>query len=470
VSRPSPPEGRPVAWEVTADLLARYDRSGPRYTSYPTAVEFHEGVGLEAYQERLEASTSRAPLSIYVHLPFCEERCLFCGCNVIISPDHARALPYLDLLRREMAMLADRLPGPRPLVQLHLGGGTPTYFAPRLLAGFVGELLALFPPTDDAELAVEVDPRVTSNEHVDLLAELGFNRISLGVQDFTPEVQGAIARRQSIEETARLIERARARGYRGVNVDLIYGLPYQRRETFRRTVEEVIELGVDRSAVYSFAHVPAMHPHMKRIPADALPPREEKLALFATARELFLEAGYEPIGMDHFARPDDEIARARREGRLSRNFQGYCVVAADDVVGLGTSAIGDLGDAYFQNAKKLNPYRHAIEQGRLPIERGVVLSADDRLRRDVIRHLMCNFRVDVGLIERRHGIEFRSYFAEDLAQLAEYERDGLVSVGVDAIEATPLGELFIRNLAMCFDRYLRPGASRVEGRPFSRTV
>lgn len=467
---PSSSEHRPVAWQVTADLLARYDRAGPRYTSYPTAVEFHEGVGAPLYEERLAASVPQAPLSIYVHLPFCEERCLFCGCNVIISPDHRRAVPYLDLLRREMSMLAERLPGPRPLVQLHLGGGTPTYFEPRLLEAFVAELLALFPPTPEAELAVEVDPRVTSEEHVDALAELGFNRISLGVQDFTPEVQEAIARVQSIEETARLIERARRRGYRGVNVDLIYGLPYQRRETFRRTVAQVLELGVDRSAVYSFAHVPAMHPHMKRIPSAALPPREEKLALFATARELFLEAGYEPIGMDHFARPDDEIALARRAGRLSRNFQGYCVVAAEDVVGLGTSAIGDLGNAYFQNAKKLNPYRHAIEERRLPIERGVVLSADDLLRRDVIRQLMCNFRVDVDLIERRHGIAFRSYFAEDLAELAEYERDGLVLVGAEAIAATPLGELFIRNLAMCFDRYLRPGASRVEGRPFSRTV
>jgi len=463
---------RPVARGVTAELLARHDRPGPRYTSYPTAVEFHEGVTADDYLARLGEADGLgdAPLSVYVHLPFCDERCLFCGCHVIISPDHAAAAPYLELLKREAELVADRLPHRRRFAQLHLGGGTPTYYSPEQLTGFLRHFLRLFRPLPGAELAVEVDPRVTTAAHIDALADLGFNRVSLGVQDFTPAVQQAVNRIQSLEQTAALVRRARERGFHGINVDLIYGLPLQTPETFERTVESVVDLGVDRAAVYSFAFVPWVRGNQKRIEEEALPSPETKLTLFALARERFLGAGYEPIGMDHFARPDDELARAKREGRLRRNFQGYAVIPGDDVIGLGISAIGDVRGAYFQNEKKLSTYREAVGAGRLPVARGVLRSADDEVRRAVIHELMCNFRVDTAAIGRRYGLDFERYFADDLALLRAEEAQGLARILPGRIEATPTGELFVRNLAMCFDRYMREKHAG-EARPvFSRTV
>jgi oxygen-independent coproporphyrinogen-3 oxidase len=463
---------RPVGREVTADLLRRYDRAGPRYTSYPTAAEFHAGVTAKLYAERLAEADALgdSPLSVYMHLPFCEHRCLFCGCHVIITPHKEKARPYLDLLRREIDLVGPRLGRRRCVSQLHLGGGTPTYFGPRELRGLLEHLFGYFRPIDGAELAVEVDPRVTTDEHVAELAELGFNRISLGVQDFTLAVQRAVERVQSVEQTARVIQHARRRGYRGVNVDLIYGLPLQTPETFERTVERVIELGVDRAAVYSFAWVPQGRGHQTRIDTARLPSAETKLGLFALARERFLAAGYEPIGMDHFARPDDELARARREHRLRRNFQGYTVIPAEDVIGLGISAIGDVRGAYVQNLKKLSTYGKAIGDGRLPTARGVVRSPDDEVRRSVIHELMCNFRVDMDSIERRHGLDFRQYFAAELVRLGEHEDQGLVVVQPTSLAATPVGELFVRNLAMCFDRYWWDKHEHSDSQVFSRTV
>ncbi len=472
IARPGAMAARPVARDVTAELLARHDRPGPRYTSYPTAVEFHDGVTVADYLPRLAQADGLgdAPLSVYVHLPFCDERCLFCGCHVIISPDHDVAAPYLDLLAREAELVAERLPHRRAFAQLHLGGGTPTYYGPEQLAAFLRRFLALFRPLPGAELAVEVDPRVTTAAHIDALADLGFNRVSLGVQDFTPAVQEAVNRVQSLEQTAALVERARGRGFRGINVDLIYGLPLQTPETFERTVEAVVGLGVDRTAVYSFAFVPWVRGNQKRIEERDLPGPETKLTLFAIARERFLAAGYEPIGMDHFARPDDELARAKAEGRLRRNFQGYAVVPGDDVLGLGISAIGDVRGAYVQNEKKLSTYQEAVAAGRLPIARGVVRSADDEVRRAVIHELMCNFRVDTAAVGRRYGLDFDAYFAPDLALLAAEARQGLVRLRPGLIEATPTGELFVRNLARCFDRYMREKHAG-EARPvFSRTV
>lgn len=461
----------PTPWTVTAELLERYDRAGPRYTSYPTAVEFHPGVDADEYDRRLRIADSDAdaPLSLYMHLPFCEHRCLFCGCNVIISPDKTRATPYLELLRRELGLLAERLTTRRSLSQVHLGGGTPTYFSPEELTRLLGDVFSIFKPLANAELAVEIDPRVTHREHIDALADLGFNRVSLGVQDVDPRVQEAIGRIQTVEETAEIIEHARARGYTGINVDLIYGLPNQVPEEFANTVDTVIDMGIDRSAVYSFAYVPWIHGQMKRLTPNELPDRRTKLSIFAVARERFLAAGYEAIGMDHFAKPEDELARAKREGRLKRNFQGYCVVPADDVLGMGISAIGDIAGAYVQNAKKLSGYQEALEAGRLPIERGVALTPDDRLRRHVIHSLMCNFAIDIPAVEQRFDISFSDYFAEDIALLAEHEQTGMVSIASDAIRATDLGQVFVRNLAMCFDSYLRRG-ERDEKKPFSRTV
>jgi oxygen-independent coproporphyrinogen-3 oxidase len=465
-----PRRGRPLSGAVTAELMRRYDRQGPRYTSYPTAVEFAEGIDDAGYAELLTAADRRTeePLSLYVHLPFCEERCLFCACHVIITPHYERTLPYLDLLRREIDLVAAHLPHRRSVAQLHLGGGTPTYHRPAELAGLLDHLLASFTPRPDAELAVEVDPRVTLAGHLDMLAERGFNRVSMGVQDFTEEVQESVHRVQSEQQTRALIEHARGLGFRGINVDLIYGLPRQSPATFGRTIDTVIDMDVDRLAIYSFAFVPWIRGHQTGIDEADLPGRDLKLELFAMARERLLGAGYEPIGMDHFAKPDDELSRARREHRLRRNFQGYSVIPAPDVIGLGISAIGDVQGSYVQNEKKLTTYEEAVCAGRLPVQRGVARSADDELRRDVIHELMCNFRVDFDAIEKRHGIDFADYFADDLAALAEHEADGMVTVGDDAIEATPVGELFVRNLAMCFDRYLRD--KQGDQPVFSRTV
>jgi oxygen-independent coproporphyrinogen-3 oxidase len=311
---------------------------------------------------------------------------------------------------------------------------------------------------------------VTTAGHIDALAAKGFNRISLGVQDFTLKVQEAIERVQTVEQTEAVMRRAREKGFGGINVDLIYGLPFQTPETFEETVEQVIRLGADRAAVYSFAFVPWMRAHMKKLGDDILPDRETKFSLFGIARERFLAAGYEPIGMDHFARPDDELAVARREGRLRRNFQGYTVIPAEDVLGLGISAIGDVQGAYVQNLKKLSTYEEAIAERRLPLERGLIRSADDEVRRRVIHDLMCNFMIDTRRIERDFDVTFSAYFQEDLKRLVDYEKEGLVEIGAERIRATPTGELFVRNLAMCFDRYWREKHESEDKPIFSRTV
>lgn len=463
---------RPASRTDTAALLAQYDRPGPRYTSYPTAVEFDDSVDTSVYEQRLQLANAakNEALSVYMHLPFCEHRCLFCGCHVIISPDKSNADPYLALLEREIVLLAERLPERRSISQLHLGGGTPTYQSPEQLDHLLTKFFTHFEATDDAELAVEVDPRVTTIEHIDALHAHGFNRISLGVQDFTREVQEAIERVQTIEQTELLVNHARTKGFRGINIDLIYGLPLQQEESFERTVAEVIRMGADRTAVYSFAYVPWIRAHMNKLADDNFPNREEKFKLFSIARERFLDAGYEPIGMDHFAKPEDELSKAKREGRLRRNFQGYAVIPASDVIGLGISAIGDVRGAYVQNVKKLSTYREAIEAGRLSVDRGVTCDADDVLRRDVIHELMCNFRVDVKRIEAIHGVNFATTFAEDLEDLHEHEQTGMVRVTDSAIEATPQGELFIRNIALCFDRYWREKHASGDKPIFSRTI
>jgi len=470
--RPSGGEGRAERRDEIRSLVAKYDRPGPRYTSYPTAVEFSENVGREAYETRLSEADQHpeAPLSIYLHLPFCAERCLFCGCHVIATEHRERTKPYLSLLAKESALVAERLPHRRRFAQLHLGGGTPTYYSPQELTALTASLLSQFEPVPDAELAVEVDPRVTDGEHIDALAAVGFNRVSMGVQDFDPAVQERIHRRQSPEQTSTLIERARERGYRGINVDLIYGLPLQTATGFERTLEQVIDMGADRVAVYSFAYVPWMRGHQKKLNPDELPSNDAKLELFAIARERLLNAGYEAIGMDHFAKPDDELSRARKKGRLRRNFQGYAVTPGDDVIALGLSGIGDVRGLVVQNSKKLSTYGDAVERGELPVERGLIRSRDDAMRSELIEQLMCNFDVEIGPFERRWGITFGDYFACDLAQLAPYVAEGLVSSNEDRIRATPLGEMFVRNLAMCFDRYMREKHGHASQHTFSRTV
>jgi oxygen-independent coproporphyrinogen III oxidase len=455
---------------VTGDLLRKYDRPGPRYTSYPTAVEFNESFTPARYREHLQAANAAAePLSLYVHIPFCEERCTFCGCHVIITRHHDRAVSYLDYLDREIDLLAAALPDRRRLIQYHWGGGTPTYLTSAEIRRLQAKVRQHFTVDADAEVAIEIDPRVTSREQVDTLRELGFNRLSMGVQDFTPEVQEAINRRQTEVETRELYAYARSAGFGSINLDLIYGLPLQTLATFRRNLDAVIALRPDRVACYSFAHVPWIRGHQKQIEIDTLPAPELKIELFAAAMDAFREAGYRQIGMDHFALPEDELAQASDRGTLHRNFMGYTTKVASDMLGVGVSAIGDVRGAFAQNEKKLSTYYQALEAGEFPIERGFELSPDDLIRRQVIMQLMCNFALDKAAVSRRFAIDFDAYFAPELAELAAGpQTEGFVRLTPERIEVTPLGQLFVRNVCMTFDAYLR--RPKGEKPVFSRTV
>ena len=450
------------------ELLSRYNVQGPRYTSYPTAPMWKESFSAADYERALResaAAASPSPLSLYMHLPFCEKLCFFCGCTVVITGRaHAPENPYLEVLEREIDWVAERA-GPRPVVQLHWGGGTPTYFAPALLERLGRRIFDRFTMAPDAELGVEVDPRVTTREHLEALAALGFNRLSMGVQDFDPRVQEAINRIQPAADTRQLVEHARSLGFPSINVDLIYGLPFQTPETFSRTIDQVLEIGPDRLAVYSYANVPWMKKH-QNVLLPHLPDEKTKFGIFQMALSRFTEAGFEYIGMDHFARPDDELARARRERTLHRNFQGYTTKAGTDLLGLGMSAIGSVGDAYVQNRRELAEYRRAVGEAGAATFRGCRLSADDRLRRTVIGNLLCHGVVVKREIEASFGIGFDGTFAEAIEKLRPCVEDGLVELSSDEIRATPLGRIFLRNLAMCFDAYL---AAPAEKPVFSRT-
>ncbi len=458
--------------EGAAALLQRYDRPGPRYTSYPTAVEFTDTFDDSAYCGRLDAAAtlSAEPLSLYVHLPFCEARCIYCGCMTIITRKREVAGRYLEYLEREIYMLAARLQERRTIVQHHWGGGTPTYLSVGEIERLHNVVTRHFNVHPDAETAIEIDPRVTSREQLRLLRSLGFNRLSMGVQDFTPEVQDAIGRHQPEALTRDLYEYARSIGFNSINVDLIYGLPRQNLVTFARTLSAVTAMRPDRIAVYSYAHVPWLRPHQTLINESELPQRNLKLDLIGAAIDSFVGAGYMPIGMDHFALADDELAVAARNRRLHRNFMGYTTRPAADMVGVGLSAIGDLCGAFAQNVKKLPPYFAAIDAGRFPTERGYILTDDDRIRRQVIGELMCNFFVDRAAIEARFGVDFDTYFAADLEALAAPGgpvSDGLLEIRPDGLEVTHDGRLFVRSICMHFDRYL----PRHRGQPvFSRTI
>jgi len=460
-----------MPYAVPAELLARYDSVGPRYTSYPTAVDFHPGYGEAEYRRSLAAANQlgAAPLSIYTHIPFCVERCWFCACHTYATRRHEVVRPYLDHVRVEMERVAALLPDRRKVAQYHLGGGTPTYLSPEELVELVTTCARHFELLPDAERAIEVDPRVTTPQHIDALAGLGFNRISMGVQDFDPSVQEAIGREQPRETTVALVERARRHAFRGVNLDLIYGLPRQTLESFSRTLAETIALRPDRVAVYSFAYLPNQRGHQRQIEVPTLPPRDEKFALLALAREELQGAGYQAIGMDHFALPDDELAVAQRAGRLQRNFMGYTVRSGADMLGFGVSAIGDVRGALVQVEKKLVPYYRLLDEGRLPVARGYQRTADDELRRQIIHDLMCNFRVDRRAIEARHGIVFEDHLRASLAKLAPFVTDGMCEIDDAGLRAVGLGQVFVRNLAMCFDAHLDAKLAAKDP-VFSRTV
>ncbi len=457
---------------INVETLRRFDKPGPRYTSYPTAVEFHEGVDSKVYYQKLTLADTfedEAPLSLYTHLPFCEHRCLFCGCHVVITQKMDIAEEYLDHVEREIDLLAERLPNRREVAQFHWGGGTPTFHDPAQLERLFKAFGRHFTLLEDAEVAVEVDPHTTTHDHLELLAELGFNRLSLGVQDFTSEVQEAIDRKQTFEETESLIEKARQTGFtEGINIDLIYGLPLQEVETFNSNLDQVLSLRPERVAVYSFAYVPWLKGHQKKLDDSTLPSPETKLNLYLTAMNRFLEAGYDPSGMDHFALPDDELAVAARNRTLHRNFMGYTVKPATDMVAFGISGIGDIQGAFVQNEKKLSRYYEAIDSGELPIQRGYVLDDDDLIRRHVITQLMCNFRILKVDVTERFQIDFDSYFKDSIALLAEPIEAGFIEIDDDGITVNDRGRLFVRNVCMAFDSYL--DTKSPEKRVFSRTV
>lgn len=456
---------------ITADLLRKYDKPGPRYTSYPTAVEFGEAFTGDLYGRRLDAAAARSPepLSLYLHLPFCEERCAFCGCAVIATRHHEIVAPYLDALLREVGMLADRLRDRRRVVQYHWGGGTPTYLTQAEMAALHAGVQRHFAIDPHAEVAIEIDPRITTRGQIEGLRVLGFNRLSMGVQDFAADVQEAIGRRQNEETTRSLFYFARGAGFDSINIDLVYGLPRQNLDSFTRTLDSVVDMRPARVAVYSYAHVPWLRANQKRIDARDLPAPELKLDLFGAAVDRFLEAGYRQIGIDHFARPDDELAHAAERGTLHRNFMGYTTRPATDMVGAGLTAIGDIGGAYAQNVKKLSSYYAALNAGRFPIERGLVLTPDDLVRRFVITQLMCNFSLDIPVVEGRYGIAFEEYFARELVALAAGPAaHGFVTIQPDRLQVTTRGRLFVRNICMAFDAYL---GRKPANRPvFSRTV
>jgi len=459
-------------FHVDLDTVRRFDRPGPRYTSYPTAVEFHEGVGEEAYEGKLaqaNAGGAGAPLSLYAHLPFCEHRCLFCGCHVVITPHMPVAEKYLEYVKVEIDRVAGFLPNRREVAQMHWGGGTPTYFSPDQLTDLMAKYRDNFDFMSGAEVAIEVDPRVTSRDHLDRLVELGFNRLSMGVQDLTPEVQHAITRDQTYEQTVELMEYARKIGFtEGINLDLIYGLPMQQLDTFQTNLDQVLALRPDRVAVYSFAYVPWIKGHQKKLDKETIPSAELKLQLYLKAMERFLADGYEPIGMDHFALPDDELAVAAREGRLSRNFMGYTVVPASDMVAFGVSGIGEVQGAFFQNRKKLSTYYEALDRGGLPVEKGYALDEDDKVRQYVIKQIMCNFKVSKADVADRFGVDFDRYFQRSIEALYEVRDAGFVEIDSEGLRVREDGRLFVRNVCMAFDRYLE--AKGGEKPVFSRTV
>ena len=463
----------PITSAVTAELLARYDRPGPRYTSYPTAVEFHDGFGPTEHGTRLAEAAARPddPLSLYVHLPFCEHRCSFCACHVVITSKESVSDAYLTRLVAEARSTSAKLGDRRVLQQYQWGGGTPTFHSPTTLAELHGQLLSEFELAPGAEVAIEVDPRVTTEEHLATLRHVGFNRISMGVQDADERVQDLIGRHQTWEQTATVHEAARRLGYESINVDLVYGLPGQNERSFARLLELVVGLRPDRVAVYSFALVPWMRPHQKRIDVGLLPDRDLKFGLLSMAISRLTDAGYDQIGMDHFALPDDELATAYAERTLSRNFMGYTTKRGTEIVGLGTSAISDIGAAYAQNHRRLASYYEAVDAGELPVERGIALDSEDRLRRFVITELMCNGRLLASEVADRFGVDLADHFAIELAEL--HAPGGLVEAGFvqitdGGIEATASGRLFIRNVAMVFDARLR--ATTGDGQAFSRTV
>jgi oxygen-independent coproporphyrinogen-3 oxidase len=452
------------------DLIRRYDQSGPRYTSYPTAVEFHEGFGEQAYRAACERSNAAdRPLSLYFHIPFCDTVCFYCACNKVATKDRGMAQPYLDRVYRELEMQRALFGEGRRVEQLHWGGGTPTFISRDQMRGLMGTTRRWFDMAGDeeGEYSVEIDPREADAGTVALLRGLGFNRMSLGVQDFDPRVQKAVNRLQTEAETLAVLEAARSEGFRSISIDLIYGLPLQSVAGFERTLERIAAFAPDRISVFNYAHLPARFMPQRRINEADLPAPQTKLDILKTTGERLADAGYVYIGMDHFARPDDELALAQRDGTLYRNFQGYSTHADCDLLGIGVTSIGKIDNAYAQNRRTLDAYYDDIDAGRLPVFRGIELDRDDEIRRDVITRLICNFTLDYADVERAWDIDFAAYFRDELPKLAPMEDDGLLETSAGGIEVLPRGRLLIRNICMVFDAYL---AAKQGAVGFSRVI
>jgi len=451
-------------------LIRRYGGRGPRYTSYPTAVQFHEFDEAQ-YKRQCVLSNERndGPLSLYLHIPYCHTLCYYCGCNKVVTRNRDRAEDYLQHLFREVELQSALFDDERVVEQLHLGGGTPTYLSEEQLASVMAKLAEHFRLRGDGrqEFSIEIDPRSIQPGMVAALAGMGFNRLSMGVQDFDPEVQKAVNRIQPPEDTLPLIQQARDAGFRSVSIDLIYGLPMQTPERFDRTLDTVLEAQPDRISVYSYAHLPQMFRAQRLIRPEDLPSDDVKLALLGHTIQRLGGEGYEYIGMDHFARNDDELAIARENGTMQRNFQGYSTHADTELIALGASSIGRVADCYSQHTRHDHDYARSIEEGHLPVERGLIMSDEDKLRGKVIQSIMCRDRLIFSEIEQRFDIDFRSRFADELADLAPLAEDGLVEVDDASIRVTPTGRLLLRAIAMVFDGYLR---AKAEPQRFSKII
>ncbi|UNM95750.1 oxygen-independent coproporphyrinogen III oxidase [Ignatzschineria rhizosphaerae] len=449
-------------------LIAKYDKAGPRYTSYPTAVQFTEEFGEKEYVEAAQASNARKnPLSLYFHIPFCATICFYCGCNKIITNNRKRSEPYLNRLYKEMEMQGKLFNNKAPVKQLHWGGGTPTFLSHdemRTLMDKTREEFNLL-SDDEAEISIEVDPREANADTVRFLRSIGFNRLSMGVQDFDDKVQVAVNRIQPKEITIETLTAARESGFNSISLDLIYGLPFQTVDSFAQTLEDVIELSPDRLSVFNYAHMPHLFKTQKQMNPEDMPSPQEKLLILKQVIERLTDAGYVYIGMDHFAKPTDQLAIAQKEGLLYRNFQGYSTHSDCDLVGMGISSISQIGDIYAQNAKAMPQYEEMIDQGKLPIMRGVKLSQDDLIRRHVITEIMCNLKLDLDKVSEDLGIDAREYFKTDLPELNAMQDDGLIIIENDKYYVQDSGRLLIRNIGMVFDAYLRKNDNR-----FSRVI
>jgi oxygen-independent coproporphyrinogen III oxidase len=444
-------------------LISKYDQSGPRYTSYPTAVQFHEGFDEEAYKRVLsESNESGSPLSLYFHIPFCDTICFYCACNKVATKDRSMAADYLRRVYEELRMQSAQIDPSRVVTQLHWGGGTPTFISHAEMRELVAQTRKYFTLLDDdsGEYSIEIDPREAKGDTVKLLRELGFNRMSLGVQDFDERVQKAVNRIQTKQETLSVLQAARDEGFRSMSIDLIYGLPFQSVESFASTLDQILEVDPDRLSVFNYAHLPERFKPQRRINDEELPPPQVKLDILQMTIDKLSSAGYVYIGMDHFAKPGDELVKAQENGTLYRNFQGYSTHSDCDLIGLGATSIGMVGPCYAQNMRSLDEYYQRIDSGHLPIYKGIELTRDDQIRRDVITRLICHFSLQMDSIEAEWGIEFRTYFADELNRLGSMQEDGLVAIGDQSIVVKPKGRLLIRNICMQFDAYLNSQAAR----------